>query len=145
MVASLVGSSAACKACSAMLRNKNSVGAAAIEIDGSQHYAYEKGYDVKIQVLPRFSTAQLVMVARTPSLLFGEKVSAVYRYVMSDEFSTPMLPEWAPYLCDVLESSGALYAAEGFGEEVSLCHVSQEKLDEIVSTGLKKGELKVSL
>lgn len=99
---------------------------------------FEGDYRVAISRLPGFAMAQVLIVADMPSLLIGPIEDALWRYLMSDRISTPLLRQWLPQIHDQLESYSKIIATNGFGCEVHVANFDTEMVDLIVSALLKR-------
>jgi hypothetical protein len=62
----------------------------------------------------------------------------------ADPFTTPVLPEWVPYLRTALEEACLLMELSGEGCWSAYLTASTEDLDRLVSFGIRSGVLKFS-
>jgi hypothetical protein len=80
-------------------------------------------------------------VSKDPRLLVAGK-EALGQALLGDPFTTPVLPEWVPYLETALEQESLLTALSGEGCTSAYLTASTEELDQIVSDGIRSGMLK---
>jgi hypothetical protein len=80
-------------------------------------------------------------VSKDPRLLVAGK-EALGQALLGDPFTTPVLPEWMPYLEGALEQESLLSALSSEGCTSAYLTASTEELDQIVSDGIRSGVLK---
>jgi hypothetical protein len=86
---------------------------------------------------------QFLWVSKDPQLLVAGK-EALGQALMSDRFSTPLLPEWEPYLRKELEAKGLLIVLKGDGCPSALLKAASSDLDGLVTQGIEGGVLQVA-
>ena len=86
-------------------------------------------------------TVQMMAVAQAPGLLRAVSDEALWRELRSSSYTTPILRAWVPWLREQLVEQQMLRKADCFGCEVGRLIVTSDKLDELVSWGVKSGEL----
>jgi hypothetical protein len=86
---------------------------------------------------------QFLWVSKDSRLLVAGK-EALGQALLSDPFTTPVLPDWVPHLRSELEKETLLTALEGGGCDSAYLTASSENLDDIVSNGIRNGLLKIS-
>jgi hypothetical protein len=83
---------------------------------------------------------QFLWVSKDPRLLVAGK-DALAQALMTDPFTTPLLPEWVPQIRTEMEERSLLSALCGDTDGPAYLTASTEDLDEIVSDGLRNGKL----
>ncbi len=85
---------------------------------------------------------QFLWVSKDPQLLVAG-TEALGQALMSEVFTTPILPDWVPYLQKELERKELL--AQLQGEECHSAYLSAttKDLDELVTQGIQSGQLKI--
>jgi hypothetical protein len=159
MLASLVAEPAKLKAIRAMLSPKLK-GRVSIEARGAgwkrpsdQEYARttsqgwmnntEEGYDFHVSKL-EYGLCQAVVVTRNPSFLLCLTPEALWRRLQKDDYTTPLLRTWMPYVTRRLIDERLLVECYCVRVECGwLRHVPQH-LDTIVSDGLKAKEILIA-
>ncbi len=131
----------AAQAVMALLRGWRSC---SIRVKGIGHTSKaEDGYHVTCVRLPKYSTAHIVFVTKSPKLLIGDQVSSLWNYIKSSDITTPVLESWAPYIHDRLTDSGKIRHTNSFGVEASYVNFKTDDVDKIVSEGLKARKLRI--
>jgi hypothetical protein len=64
--------------------------------------------------------------------------------LLADPFTTPLLPEWVPYLERELETNGLLVNLKGDGCPSALLAAQSKDLDALVTQGIQGGELQIA-
>lgn len=100
------------------------------------------GYDVALKKLA-LNSWHLLAVARNPGLLPCVSDEALWRELMSERYTTPLLREWVPALRAEFEKAGCLEKARGFGCQAGVLNLWQEDLDRGVKRGLERAALKI--
>jgi len=85
---------------------------------------------------------QFLWVSKDPQLLVAGKL-ALGRALLTDPFTTPLLPEWVPYLERELEANGLLVNLKGEGCPSALLAAQSKDLDALVTQGIQGGDLKI--
>jgi len=83
---------------------------------------------------------QFLWVSKDPRLLVAGK-DALAQALMTDPFTTPLLPEWVPQIRTKMEERSLLAALCGDRDGPAYPTASTEDLDEIVSDGIRNGKL----
>jgi hypothetical protein len=88
---------------------------------------------------------QFLWVSKDPQLLVGGK-QALGLALQGDAFTTPLLPEWVPYIQRELEEQGLLLGLSGDRGGCGPAYLTADTkdLDAIVSEGIKTGALKIA-
>jgi len=101
-----------------------------------------KPYVISRVQLPLYNLWQLVVRTQDPRFLTGELEVAMTEFLMSPEFTTPLLPEWIPYIIGRCRAAKLLYECRHFvGQSAFYCILKSEILDQFVSQGIRSGEL----
>lgn len=136
LVAMLAAPTMVAKGIAAMVRGANPF---TVHVEGlGVSKPCEEEYRVSVARLPGYSTAQVLIVADMPSLLIGPLEDALWRYLMSDRISTPLLREWLPQIREHLEKHAKISGTNGFGCEANVANFETEFVDKTVSSLLKK-------
>lgn len=101
------------------------------------------GYHVRFhRLMP--THCQAMLVSKRPGLLLTNDEEELWQSVTSDAYTTPLLRSWMPYVKKQLTSRGFLRSARVFGCKPLLLELSTPQLDDVVSEGIKSGELEIS-
>ncbi len=103
----------------------------------------EQGYHCIATRLPKYNTATLVVMAKDPRILIGNRSEQLGRYLRSNEITTPVLPEWQRQIEDSLDRSGALRQLNCVGVDAWYADFGSPELDEIVSGLLKRKKVRI--
>lgn len=87
--------------------------------------------------------SHMVAIANDPGLLIGNTDDHWWKFLMSDQITTPMIRQWVPYIRGKL--APLCRECRGFGDDVFLApHKTIEaRVDEAVRIGLLNGDLKI--
>lgn len=83
----------------------------------------------------------ILLVSRRPGFLPVLSDDALWQHLRSDEFTTPLLREWVPWLRSELCRRGNLIRPTQGGCETALVNADSELLDELVTHGLRTKRL----
>lgn len=100
----------------------------------------EEGYDCCIHKMDHGLT-HAVFVARTDGFMLSVTDEAVRRQLSDIRFTTPILPEWTPYIREQLKKGGLLSMASCFNCACGSLAATDKELDSIVVAGLKSRKL----
>lgn len=89
-------------------------------------------------------TWHMLAVNDHANLLPVETDESVWQMLMSDAYTTPLLRSWAPWLVAELRERGHLAPLACYNCEAAMLHLTQEKLDELVSQGIRQGQLRLA-
>lgn len=84
-------------------------------------------------------SVHMVAIAQDPTLLRSVSDESLWQELRGERFTTPMLRAWVPGLRADLKDEERLVNANCFGCNVGLLRVTQEELDEMVSSGVRRG------
>ena len=68
---------------------------------------------------------------------------ALWRHLQGEEFTTPLLRDWVPWLKTAMQRRELLVCLEQSGCQAGIVLAENADLDELVSQGLKKGDLTI--
>lgn len=69
---------------------------------------------------------------------------SLWQLLQGDQFTTPLLREWMPWLCDAMKERGAMVELNQCGCHAGLLLADNELLDELVGDGIKSGQLRIA-
>jgi hypothetical protein len=99
---------------------------------GFKTYQHRLGYD----------TWHLLALSKDPGLLPNFSQAEIARQLMSDRFTTPMLPHWVPFVASRLILLNRLFRLKCFGSvDAGIIQATTKHTDAIVSAGIRAGEL----
>jgi hypothetical protein len=99
-------------------------------------------YATRVARLARGAT-HLVATAKMDGLLRELSDDALWLAFSGDDFDTPVLRGWVPWLRKKLEENDLLQSCDGYNQSVGVLLASSAQLDELVSRGVKTGNLKM--
>lgn len=155
MLLSFVGAAQMAKAMRAALASPTS-GKYAIMLDGERPEGIDKdngiycgeGYYCYAHRLP-FGMVHAMFISRSPSLLMSPGDDALWNALKHPRYTTPLLKSWLPYLKEELEKERPGGLPKLFGCKTVACgcrmlSAMTKDLDDIVSAGLKDGDIKIA-
>jgi hypothetical protein len=88
---------------------------------------------------------QFLWISKDPRLLVAGK-KALRGALMSDPYTTPLLPEWVPHVQREMEEQSLLTSLSGVSPDCGPAYLmaTTKDLDEIVSDGIKRGALQIA-
>jgi hypothetical protein len=90
-----------------------------------------------------YGLAHATFVTKDPNFISRLSPTSLWATLMSERFSTPLIEEWMPYVTRELARRKLLYGCFCYRAVSGVPNLANsEPLDEIVSTGIKSGELK---
>lgn len=101
------------------------------------------GYRVSTAKLG-YDSWHLLAINERPDLIPCYSQRSVLAKLKSQQFTTPILDGWLSYICKQLRQAVLLKQIPSFGCDAGILRVSDKLLDDIVSHGIKTGELKIS-
>ena len=140
VMASFVGSSSSVKAMNALIQSGKVRGLA---VDRMGMSMLETGYTIAKTKMGRFDAVHSVAVAKYPGLFFGDLASGVRDFILSDAIDTPVLDAWMPYILQELQAKKLIHEPKCYGISAWICRFESNTIDEIVSTGLRNGIIKI--
>lgn len=146
MMVSASGSESSVKAFAAALRSDRrlTVDVKWSDRDVSGLYQNREGYKVyRNRLIPSLGIWQIVAVTKAPEFLPVVSEATVYELLRSDQFTTPIVREWMPYLMTKFRQHKYLRMHAGFGCSAGEFVGSTEDLDKIVSEGVAGGHLPI--
>ena len=140
---SAVGSGTAIRALAAGLRSKEKVLFHAPGIH-SYYLSADDKYTFRYAHLD-VDTWQLTAMTTDPRFLFHSTDNELWRLLSSDEFTTPILRSWLPFIRHTLRRETHLLKTveHSLGCDPVICRAEDKHLDLIVSAGIKSGKLKL--
>lgn len=94
--------------------------------------------------LPKYNTWQMFLQTTDEKFLLAIDPEAVDRYLLSNRFTTPMLPEWTDWVSKECFADRQIVRCETIVGMVGYKSVlNSQKLDVIVSRGIKSGAIRV--
>lgn len=99
---------------------------------GFKCYSHRLGYD----------TWHLLALSKDPDLMPNFSPRQIARQLMSDRFTTPILPHWVPHIGSKLVLMNRLTRLKCFGAvDAGLLTAKTKHVDAIVSAGIRGGQL----
>jgi hypothetical protein len=95
-------------------------------------------YDCHTQKLDH-GLMHAIFITRAEGFMPTLTDEALWRELLDTRFTTPILRDWLPYIRTQLEKLELLVMASSFNVRCGMLSATDENLDFIVSTGLKKG------
>src|SRR6266404_3644992 len=68
---------------------------------------------------------------------------SLWQLLQGDRYTTPLLKEWVPWLCDEMKRCGLLVELTQFGCQSGLVLADNDALDELVVHGIRHGHLRI--
>lgn len=90
-----------------------------------------------------FNSVHATAVLKHDALLPALTPEAVWNALSSRQFTTPVLREWVPWLMQQMKSEGNLVELPAFQCRPGLLRLDDAGLDELVTRGLKQGDLTI--
>jgi len=140
LMASCVGSSSSVKALTALVQSGKARG---LLLATASMRTVEEGYNIAKAKLGRFDAVHAVIVAKYPGLFFGDMQSGVRNYILSDAIDTPVLDAWMPHIVKELLVRDMVFQPKCYGISAWICRFESNVIDDIVSTGLRNGIIKI--
>lgn len=104
-------------------------------------YPGDQGFTVHQHRLG-YDTWHLLAFRKEPGLLPNFSQREIARQLLSDRFTTPILPHWVPYIASKLVLMNRLMRLKSFGAcDAGLMQAEVKHIDAIVSAGVRSGEL----
>jgi hypothetical protein len=88
-----------------------------------------------------YGRVHALFVSRSPDFLISADDESLWRALSGPRYTTPILPEWLPYLREQLEKRGLLTPAWGHRCACALLRAETAHLDGIVEQGHRDGAL----
>lgn len=143
---SVTGPESSVKALHAALHSEGEVGLS-VKCGDNSHWnlsLHEGGYRVRRhKILPAYGLWQVLVMAKEPAFMPALSEESVWQYLKTDKFTTPILREWLPWLMGKMRAERLLQRADGFGCASGLLFVTDEKLESLVTEGVKGGHLTI--
>lgn len=102
----------------------------------------EEGYDLHHCKLG-INCEHALLITRNPSFLKVNSPEELWRVLTSPRYTTPLLEEWLPYLRSAMIKNGYLLEVLAHRCDCGFLRMSNHELDQIVITGLEKGEITI--
>lgn len=83
----------------------------------------------------------LVALARIPGLMPNLSDDHLWAELSGPRYTTPLLRSWIPWLKAALTANGGIVAAQGFASNAGVLKIEPDKLDAIVSQGVRDRHL----
>lgn len=83
----------------------------------------------------------LVAVAKILGLMPDMSDDHLWAELTRPRFTTPLLRTWIPWLKETMTSNGSIIMADGFDASVGVLRLEPDALDDLVSQGVKEGNL----
>lgn len=139
-VVSAAGPLMAIRALAAAMQTNNGFAAVRCERCG---YKDQQGYDAHRLKLG-YNYAQVVLLSKRPGLLPSVTDNGLWLALKGEQYTTPLLRSWVPWIREELTRRNLLRRLWGVGCEAGVLVASDKELDEVVSDGVKIGILKVA-
>ena len=141
--ASMVGTDTQIKAVRAMI-NGDKKTSTRIYVDSHDYVLASEGYTIAISRFPKYSTAHMVIRAKTDRVLIGSKDVEMRRYLLSKAIDSPLLPEWIPAIAKRLEEIGGVMDLESIGNvEANWIKFTSNHVDDAISHLLQNGMIRI--
>lgn len=101
-------------------------------------------YQIVATQLPDFATWLIGVRIKAREYLFGELLPAVEDYLLSPQFTTPILPEWIPVIGRAMHDRKWFKRLDGFGMVCHRLKCSQEELDDLVSELVRTRKVRIA-
>jgi len=88
------------------------------------------------QYLVPYQTRVIVLRNQSSEFLWSDTDADLY-HALCIRYSTPLLPDWTPYLRHRLEAASRLRKMDGFNHNASYLDLKQDDLDQFVAEGLR--------
>lgn len=105
-------------------------------------FASEEGYEFTQHKLG-YGMAHALFMTRMLGFMKIVNPKALWRELKDTRFTTPILPEWMPYIEEQLRKKDYLTESYAFGCECGVLTATTKHLDEIVEFGIKSGKLTI--
>lgn len=103
----------------------------------------ENGYETYMHRL-EYGMVHCVFVTRNPNFIPYLSPESLWHRLNSDQFSTPVLKEWMPYLAQELIAQKILRECRCYRANCAVLGIKDDaQLDEIVSDGIRKGSIHI--
>jgi Type III restriction enzyme, res subunit len=112
------------------------------EIAGSQLGRSQEGYRIYRTKLP-YGLWHILCLAKRNGFLPALTDESLWQYLLTGQFTTPLLRDWMPWLRRRMREQGLLLELTQVGCDAGLLLIDSDTLDKLVSEGIKKGELSI--
>lgn len=146
LIAGVVGPATSLKAIHAALASKSQVALNPDIPHGPNSYGltYDStGYERYIGKVAQH-TWQMFLVSRVPGFMPVMNKAALWRRLISEQFTTPLLKAWLPWIEQELIRRELLVPLSCFNCACGLLSATNDDLDEVISDGLKGKELVIA-
>lgn len=86
---------------------------------------------------------QMLAIAKDRQLVVSDDDESIWQFLKGEQFTTPLLRSWLPEVIKQLRTKNYLVNLRSFGCQPCQVRVAQDKLDEIVSTLVTAGALRI--
>jgi hypothetical protein len=86
---------------------------------------------------------QMMAIVKDRQLVISDDDESLWQFLKGDQFTTPLLRSWLPEVVKQLRTKNYIQNLRSFGCQPCQVRVAQDKLDEIVSTLVTAGALKI--
>ena len=100
------------------------------------------GYEIRTAKLATGAT-HLVALAKLPGLLPNISDGHLWQELSGVRYTTPMLPAWVGWLKRKMIEDQTIVICEGIESQAGILQIEPAQLDELVSTGVRRGWLKI--
>ena len=146
---SATGADTAAKATRALLYSSDLDCEFKLEIDGSIEHLARARYDEKpvsyscavARLAP--GAVHLVAIAKIPGMMPCLDDQNLWQELSGPRYSTPLLRSWVGWLKRAMIESGGILMAEGFQATAGVLKTEPDELDELVSSGVRTGYLRM--
>lgn len=105
-------------------------------------FACNEGYTGYVHRLD-YGLDHAMFITRQPGFMVVSSEPALWQELNDNRFTTPILREWVPYVAGKLKEQDLLVECESFNCSCGFLACTSKELDEIVSDGIKSGEIKI--
>jgi len=115
------------------------------DVEGRKPFRGHRGYEPYNCYKHRLGldTWHLVVISTDQNLLLTVSDEAIWRHLTSDRYTTPLLRTWMPWLVSELREKGHVREHQCVNCQTAHLYLTEGKLDEIVSLGINRGELRM--
>ncbi|MGA2253033.1 MAG: hypothetical protein ABSG53_00090 [Thermoguttaceae bacterium] len=146
---SATGADTAVKAVRALLYQPDIEAEFTLELDDTTERLARARYDDKpvsyAAAVAKLATGtvHLVALAKIPGLMPNLSDDHLWAELSGPRYSTPLLRPWTGWLKRAMVESGGIIMTEGYAANAGVLATKQEELDELVSSGVRAGYLRM--
>lgn len=121
-------------------RKKNST----FEINGHYYEIDDGKWRLKYERFPEHRIGHVIAIAAEDrGVLIGDKAEAFRKWLFSKSITTPVLPEWVPYIYEVCVRAKLIEVCDCYGIDAMRMKIGSGAIDDIVSLGLREKKIQI--